>query len=470
MLYGMSGPRARFLLLAIAGIAAAAPATGSAATVRDGTARFEVITPTLIRIEIAQDRRFENRRTLTTGGRLETSPKFTTEIRKNQRIIKTARLTLRWRRGATSLKGGNLRIRLGHQTLRPRGGPNPKPLGGWRRSLDLVDGPVPLHEGVLSRAGWYVLGDTHTALLVSNGFVERPERENGYQDRYVFAYGHDLTRALKDLRVLTGAAPLLPRKAFGVWFSRWWPYSEEDWKTLLARFRAEKVPLDTISLDTDYKRVSDPAGSSLAASVVGAPGLPYSWNGWEWNTDLYPDPARFLSWAHENGLAAGLNIHPSINDRDPRFPETQQRAKGGLKPSDSCRVAQADTVGMCNVFDWTDPAQLDAYLKLHEPFEKDGADFWWLDWCCDASHADAPGLTPDTWINKQYADRQRARGSRWPAFSRIGGSYQAGFGASVGRGAFAEHHYAIQFTGDTCGSWASRRSTPRRRGASACRT
>jgi glycosyl hydrolase family 31/uncharacterized protein DUF5110 len=441
------------VLLALAGLGAAAAPAADAATVRDGAVRFEIVTPSLVRVQVAQDRHFENRRTLTTGGRLRTSPRFTTSVSGRDRIIRTSRITLRWRRGATSLAAGNLRVRVGKRTFRPRGGPNPSPLGGWRRSLDLVDGPVPLHQGMLSRAGWYVLDDTATALLVPGGFATRPARQGAYQDLYVFAYGRDLARGLRDLRALTGAAPLLPRKAFGVWFSRWWPYSEEDWKAIVARFRAEKVPLDTISLDTDFKRVRDPVGSGIAASAVGAPGLPYSWNGWEWNNDLYPDPARFLRWAHGNGLSAGLNIHPSINDHDPLFPQTQQRAKGRLTPSMSCRVAQADTQGQCMVFDWADRPQLDAYFKLHEPFERDGADFWWLDWCCDATKADAPGLTPDTWINKHYADRQRARGSRWPAFSRIGGSYQAGFGASVGTGAFAEHRYSIQFTGDTCGSW-----------------
>src|SRR3954471_10071062 len=146
----MHGYRRRLLLVltCITSAVVAAPTTAPAATVRDGTARFEVITPTLLRIELAQDRRFENRRTLTTGGRLKTAPRFTTSIRGNQRIIRTSRITLRWRRGATSLRGGNLRIRIGRRTLRPRGGANPSPLGGWRRSLDLVDGPVPLHEGV----------------------------------------------------------------------------------------------------------------------------------------------------------------------------------------------------------------------------------------------------------------------------------------------------------------------------------
>ncbi|MEA2438670.1 MAG: hypothetical protein QOH76_94, partial [Thermoleophilaceae bacterium] len=441
-------------LATITSVAIAPVSAASAATVRDGTARFEVITPSLVRLEIAQDGRFENRRTLTTGGRLRTSPRFATFVRGGDRIIRTSWMTLRWRRGSTSLGANNLRVRHGRHVLRPRSGPNPQPLGGWRRSLDLVAGPVPLHEGMLSRAGWYVLDDTGTALLRPQGFATRPARSEGaYHDLYVFGYDRDLARGLRDLRALTGPAPLLPRKAFGVWFSRWWPYSEEDWKALVARFRTEGVPLDTISLDTDFKRVSDPVGSGVAASFVGAPGLPYSWNGWEWNAGLYPAPGRFFRWAHGKGVAVGLNVHPSIDDRDPRFPETQQRAKGGLKPSDSCRVVQADTQGQCMVFDWANRPQLDAYLSLHEPFERDGADFWWLDWCCDATKAEAPGLTPDTWINKQYAERQRARGSRWPAFSRIGGSYQAGFGGSGGTGAFAEHRYSIQFTGDTCGSW-----------------
>jgi hypothetical protein len=105
------------------------------------------------------------------------------------------------------------------------------------------------------------------------------------------------------------------------------------------------------------------------------------------------------------------------------------------------------------VFDWTDPRQLGAYFALHQPFEQQGADFWWLDWCCDGSRADAPGLTPDTWINKLYFERRRARGSRWPAFQRIGASFQLGFDGATGNGAFAEHRYTLQFTGDTCGTW-----------------
>lgn len=439
-------------MLVATALVAVAPGGAHARAVKDGKARFEVITPSLIRLEFADDGRFENRRTQTTAGRLRTRTRFRTSVRKGERVIRTSRVTLRWKRGRR-FSADTLRVRIGRRVVNPAPGPNPAPLGGWRRSLDLVDGPRPLHEGVLSREGWYVLDDSTTALMTGDWFAPRASRGDKYQDLYLFAYGNDYARALRDLRVLTGAAPLLPRRAFGVWYSRYWPYSADDFKAIAKRFRDERLPLDTISLDTDFKAVHDPAGAAIASQVAGAPGGQYSWNGWDWNRDLYPDPAGFLKWAHDQGLMAGLNVHPSIDSADPAFEQTQARAGGGLTEDPNCRVTQADPNGLCMVFDWTDRKQLDAYFALHERFEKDGADFWWLDWCCDGSSAIAPGLTPDTWINKLYFDRQRARGSRWPAFQRIGGSLQAGFSGAVGTGAFAEHRYTLQFTGDTCATW-----------------
>ena len=444
------------LALALAGPAAAQAGSARSGTLVDGNVRFQVITPSLVRMEHAADGRFEDRRTQTTAGRLVRGARFTTSVRGGERIIQTSRMTLRWRRGSAPFGPGSVRVRIGRRgrVVSPQLGANPAPLGGWRRSLDHTNGPVPLHEGVLSRAGWYLLDDSPTALLTGDWFEPRPARDGAYQDLYLFAYGDDYARALADLRALTGAAPLLPRKAFGVWFSRWWPYGEADWREIAERFRQENVPLDTLSVDTDFKAVHDPVGATLAAELVGAPNANYSWNAWDWNYDLYPDPERFFAWAREQGIEVGLNLHPSINSRDPRYPETEERAGGPLEADPDCRLPQADsTGGECRVFDWTNRRHVDAYFNLHDRFERQGTDFWWLDWCCDGSRADAPGLTPDTWINKLYFDRQRARGSRWPAFQRIGGSYQLGFAGRSGNGALAEHKYSIQFTGDTCATW-----------------
>ena len=107
---------------------------------------------------------------------------------------------------------------------------------------------MPLHPGVIATGGWYVLDDSQTALLTSSspGFAVRPPHTGPYEDWYLFAYGRDYAAALADLRALTGPAPLLPRTAFGVWFSRYYPYSESAYHTLVGQFRANRVPLDTL--------------------------------------------------------------------------------------------------------------------------------------------------------------------------------------------------------------------------------
>src|SRR5207248_5153322 len=161
---------------------------------------------------------------------------------------------------------------------------------------------------------------------------------------------------------------------------------------------------------------------------------------------------------HAHGLYVALNVHPSINGDDPQFQAVNARAGGLTRDSGTCQVLVATPSG-CYVFNWANPRQLDAYLALHDPLEANGVDLWWLDWCCDGSSAQAPGLSADTWINSRYAARNQRRGSRWPVFSRIGGSYQGdgpdgdASAGDNGAGAFAEHRYAIHFTGDTCATW-----------------
>jgi alpha-glucosidase (family GH31 glycosyl hydrolase) len=446
-------------------LAASASAAARSSIVRAGAARFDVLTPTLIRLEYAQDGRFEDRPTMTAIRARLPAPAFVARRSGGWLTIRTRKLTLRYRLGSGAFTSSNLTLALRVGGRRLLADPSPANgagnLGGWRRALDLLDGPVTLNDGLLSRAGWYVLDDSSTALLSkgSPGFTVRPRHGGAYQDWYLFADGHDYVRGLEDLRALTGPAPLLPRSAFGVWFSRYWPYSEQDYHTLLGQFRANRVPLDTLSVDTDFKRESSPAGAAVAAIVAGAPGQPYSWDGWEWNTSLFPDPRGFIDWAHSQGVSIALNIHPSISSNDPQWQATQTLSGGLATSSGQCRILIADPTAQCGVFDWTRPRQIAAYFALHQGFEHDGADVFWFDWCCDDSSAVAPGLTADTWINSLYAKEQRARGLRWPAFARVGASYDPaaandGDGQNGGTGIFAEHRYTIQFTGDTCATWS----------------
>src|SRR3546814_16660633 len=86
------------------------PATG--AIVRDGAARFTVLTPTLIRLEYADDERFEDGATQTVLSRELPVPAFRTHVEDGERIIETDALTLHSRRGSGAFGDNNLRIEL----------------------------------------------------------------------------------------------------------------------------------------------------------------------------------------------------------------------------------------------------------------------------------------------------------------------------------------------------------------------
>lgn len=455
-----------------AGSAGAAPAPQTStsappddATVVDGDARFQVLTPTLLRVEYAADGAFEDRPTFVALDRAFETPAYETRVVDGYREIETDRLLLRYERDSGPFTPANLSVEVavgdGTVTARPswptpdqhgerttpvtvprpepdaeetatRDGSDDATLGGWYRALDNQGTPRDLHPGLLSRDGWRLVDDTHGALVTDELTpTPRPGRDGAYRDGYLFGYGHDYRRALEEFASLTGAPPLLPRKLFGNWFSRWGSYSASDYRDVVRRFREEDVPLSVLVVDTDWK-------------------APHSWNGWNWNRDLFPDPEGFLDWAHDQELLVPLNVHPSIEATDPRFPEADRRA-GGL-PRDNGRghfYAQNDA--WTHVFDWADPDHRDAYSWLHDPFEAQGVDFWWFDWCCDESRSSMPGVSPDSQINALYAARQRRRDRRAFAFSRIGSSFHHE-DASV-PGPWAEHRQTVHFTGDTAPTW-----------------
>ena len=320
------------------------------------------------------------------------------------------------------------------------------PLGGWIRGFDTYtyghlptcapgtqgatcDTTIePLHaDGLLDRAGWRLLDDTQSALWTSKGWVRRRPGRGDAEDGYLFVYGQDYAGALHTFAQLTGSAPLLPRNIFGVWYSDYTPYSSRYVEnSLYPAFQRNHVPLNTLSLDTDWK-------------------APNNWDGWEWNTELFPRPGAFLQWAHAKGIDVTLNIHSSIAVDDPKVPTAQQVAGTTLDKS-SCMA------GICWIWDWSSVAQAESNFTLQQSFQNQGVDFWWLDWCCDASVVSMPGLTPDSWIGHLYAQEMVNRGQRGFVLARVGssnGNPQRVYPA----GPWSDHTSAIAFTGDAWGTW-----------------
>ena len=306
-------------------------------------------------------------------------------------------------------------------------------LGGWASSLDNQD-PATATErpGILDKDGWYLLDDTRSALLKADGTVTDRPGHGGqpYQDGYFFGYGTNYKQGLSDLNALTGGANLLPESAYGVWYSRYYAYSTSDYEnTLIPTFRSTFTPIDWLVIDTDWKS-------------------PNQWNGWNWNSSLFPDPSSFMTWTKQQGLETALNIHVGVNSADPQF-ATANSAAGGL-------TVDPTRGGGDYQFDWSNPNQLAAYFQLHKSFEQQGVREWWLDYCggCGNSTASDPHVAPDNFINQAYAQDGTARGLRGFSFGRIGSSSQAGDSGSYALGPWSERRNTMQFTGDTEATWA----------------
>jgi alpha-glucosidase (family GH31 glycosyl hydrolase) len=326
------------------------------------------------------------------------------------------------------------------------GVPDTGPLGGWIRGFDTATyntvpsctpgepaatckaGLEPLHtDGLLDTAGWRLLDDTQSAVWTRQGWVAPRPRGGDVEDGYLFAYGHDYEGALRTFDRLTGPPPLPDRNVFGVWYSDYTPYSSTAIETALyPQFTANGVPLNTLSLDTDWKSPND-------------------WDGWEWNAALFPDATAFLGWAKAHGIDVTLNIHSSIADDDPEL-VTAERVAGGTLVAASC------TSGPCKVWDWSSVSQAESNFSLQQIFQKQGVDFSWLDWCCDVSTVSMSGLTPDSWIDHLYAQELVDSGRRGFVLARIGSS-NSNPEEVYPAGPWSDHTSTVAFTGDAWGTW-----------------
>lgn len=115
---------------------------------------------------------------------------------------------------------------------------------------------------------------------------------------YYFMAGDTPDAVVAAYRSLTGAAPMFPKQAFGLFMSKE-RYKTQDQLLDVARtFRKEGFPLDYIVQDWQYWG-SDKDGS---------------WSGMTWDATRYPDPAGMARQVHDLNLKLMVSIWPSIGD------------------------------------------------------------------------------------------------------------------------------------------------------------
>jgi alpha-glucosidase (family GH31 glycosyl hydrolase) len=396
-----------------------APLADQRNVVAGPTYRITVLDEGLVRLEYSGSGEFEDRASQFAVDRAFAPTKFTVIEDEDLLEIHTSRFQLTYDKGPFRAEGLSAVAKQGTHSVGSvwRYGMATRNLGGTARTLDEVDGATSLEPGVLSRFGITAVDDSSTVLLDENGWIA--QRHPGNLDVYVFAYGTEYRAALNAYHRLAGRQPLLPRFALGNWWSRYHPYSADEYLELMDRFAAEHVPLSVAVLDMDWHRVHiDPKYGT-------------GWTGYSWNTDLFPDPPAFLAELHDRGLVTSLNVHPSegVHAHEDRYRAMAERL--GVDPDTERPIA----------FDPADPEFLEAYFEqLHHPLEDEGVDFWWLDWQQGGVSA-IPGLDP-LWLLNHYHFLDSARNGRRPlTFSRY-----AGLGS---------HRYPVGFSGDTVISWAS---------------
>lgn len=302
-------------------------------------------------------------------------------------------------------------------------------LKGTRRTLDQTFGAVPLGNGIISKNGVSVVDDSKTFILLKNGEIAKRKCEE--TDYYIFAYAHDYRSCMKDFYKITGNVPIIPRFALGVWWSRYHRYTQDEYIELINRFEKEDIPLTvaTVDMDWHWTDLKKQFGKNyISKATLHSPFMP-GWTGYSWNTELFPDYKEFLKYLHSKNLKVTLNLHPASGIRSFETMYPQMARAMGIDPNSKKDIPfeTGNTKFWNNYFD-----------IVHKPYEKDGVDFWWLDWQ-QGSKWDVKDLDP-LWPLNHYHYLDNGENGQIPlTLSRY-----AGVGS---------HRYPLGFSGDTAINW-----------------
>ena len=406
------------------------PVADPQAVVQEGGARFTVLTPEMIRIQYSIQQKFEDRATFAIVNRRLPVPQFTTERADGYLVLKTSALTLRYKIGS-ELRAGQTDSEALTITLQLNGRPvvwypgkdDALNLKGTTRTLDGQIGDNKRQEmenGLLSRAGWSIIdesprtrrGDGSTTFAFEGQvdgieWVAEPVDKNAI-DWYFMGYGHQYKKALGDYIKVAGRQPMPPLYVLGYWYSKYQRYTSDEFMEIVNDVKHNQIPMDVMIFDMDWHT--------------------QGWTGWTWDRTAIPDPEGLIDWMHQQGLKVSLNLHPAdgVDDDEDYFAELR------------------DDMGMDAATTKVVPWNLSDGRFYHNMFnriirarEKQGVDFWWLDWQQNLTSKYVDGLSETFWCNHVfYNDMRLNRPNHRPLiFHRWGG--------------LGSHRYPIGFSGDS---------------------
>ena len=399
------------------------------AVVRSGKARFTVLTPEMIRIQYSDCSLFEDRATFAIVNRRLPVPAFTAVEKDGYLEIKTSALTLKYKIGGVidgrkpSAEVLSISMMLnGRRVLWYPGKDDAMNLKGTTRTLDGQIGDnkrQELENGLLSRAGWSIIdesplarrGDGSTTFAFDKqvdgiDWVAEPVDKQAI-DWYFLGYGHQYKKALGDFIKVAGRQPMPPLYVLGYWYSKYQRYTSDEFMEIVNDVKRFNIPMDVMIFDMDWHT--------------------QGWTGWTWDRTAIPDPEGLIDWMHQHGLKVSLNLHPADGvDDDEDFFNDLREDMGLDKQTKRVPWNLSDGRFYHNMF-----------KHIIRARERQGVDFWWLDWQQNLTSKYVDGLGETFWCNHVfYNDMRLNRPNHRPLiFHRWGG--------------LGSHRYPIGFSGDS---------------------
>lgn len=398
--------------------------------------RITVLTDRLFRIEREKNKKFRDEATGRVWFRDLPAQKYESVCGEDKLTVKTDFVTLIVRENVEDCSV----IIAGEEKSVSNAGN----LLGTCRTLDVCEGnelidfvnnkktEIELGLGVCSKSGVAYFDDSDSFTLLENGETRKSDYDG--TDRYVFAHGKDYRQAVKDFYKICGKPPLVPRFALGNWWSRYYMYTDREYLRLFNKFEERNIPLTVATIDTDWhysknidkeKHITEQNKNSEKYCGTGILG----WTGFSWNENLFKDYKSFLKQVKNKNVAITLNLHPA---EGVRFWENQyaDMAKAMGKNPETCEQIK---------FDFTDDNFINNYFELLViPYEKDGVNFWWIDWQ-QGTTSEIEGVDPLWSLNHYHYQEIKNRSKNPLILSRY-----AGIGS---------HRYPVGFSGDTIISW-----------------
>ncbi|KAH3746121.1 glycoside hydrolase [Pelomyxa schiedti] len=421
------------------------PVADPTAVVVQNKARFTVLTDRMIRMEWSRTSTFEDSATFVVLNRLTVVPQFSLSQTSSYVKISTEYLTLTYMdTGHNEFNSSNLQISVYVDGTPVIWNPSSQDTGnllGTVRTLDDTDGFLNLDcdknlrsrelyctYGIVSQLGWTLWDDTDTPLFDNSEYQwPRDRASSDTIDWYLFGYGHDYRGALYDFTLISGKIPLPPRFAFGIFFSRYWAYSDYDTREIVTEYEVHQTPLDVVVTDMDwhitYYKEADQGVKDQAGETIG-------WTGYTWDDHLFPHPEQFTAWCKQKGLKNTLNLHPASGVQPWEDKYEPMATAMGIDPSTQ-QYVPFDIVNSTYSNNW-----LDIVLK---PVEDQGIDFWWLDW----QQGWNGNPNPTIMLNYVFFTNSQRIGvnKRGMILHRWGG--------------MGNHRYQVGFSGDVIPSWSS---------------